>query len=169
MTGRSLEVWTDDGRRCRSTPAAQERTRRVQQVDRAVAEGNPPVGRGDLIDVELFGSTHFLDSLFPGHGPAWAGAEASGHGQLAELPERGPDLFAEQLRLLPGGEVAALADLVEVGEGGIGAPGPCLRGPVDVVREDGDAHRDGDLRGLHRGCAGGAGPAVLPVQPSRRG
>ena len=28
---------------------------RVQQVDRAVVEGNPPVGRGDLIDVELSG------------------------------------------------------------------------------------------------------------------
>jgi len=28
---------------------------RVQQVDRAVVEGNPPVGRRDLIDVELSG------------------------------------------------------------------------------------------------------------------
>jgi hypothetical protein len=26
---------------------------RVQQVDRAVVDGNPPVGRRDLIDVEL--------------------------------------------------------------------------------------------------------------------
>src|ERR1700745_1375540 len=87
-----------------------------------------------------------------------------GNSRLAERPERGTDLVAEELRLFPGGEVAAHADLVKVGEGGIGAPGPGLRGPEDVFREDRDGHRDGDLGGLHRGRAGGAGPAVLPVQ-----
>ena len=36
---------------------------RVQQVDRPVVEGHPPVGRRDLIDVDLFGGIHDGDSL----------------------------------------------------------------------------------------------------------
>jgi len=35
---------------------------------------------------------------------------------LAKSPERRSDLGAEELRLLPGGEVTALVDLVEVRE-----------------------------------------------------
>src|SRR3712207_2747073 len=40
----------------------------------------------------------------------------SQRGQLAKRPERGADLLGEQLRLLPGGEVASLVDLVPVDE-----------------------------------------------------
>ena len=36
---------------------------RAQQVDRAVIECHPPVGPGDLADVELFRSTHGPDSF----------------------------------------------------------------------------------------------------------
>src|SRR5207248_6012504 len=47
----------------------------------------------------------------------------------AQRPERRPDLGREQLGLLPGGEVAALVDLVEVGEVGVDFLGPAARGP----------------------------------------
>jgi hypothetical protein len=47
--------------------------------------------------------------------------------RLAQGPERHPELFREQFRLLPGGEVAALVDLVEVDEVGVGTLGPAAR------------------------------------------
>src|SRR5918995_2426540 len=51
----------------------------------------------------------------------------SQRGQLAKRPECGSDLLGEQLRLLPGCEVAALVDLVEVGEGAVRPPDPAAR------------------------------------------
>src|SRR5690348_7805762 len=113
----------------------------------SVVEGHPPVKRRDLIDVELFCGIHDGDSVSsrpssagPDDGLRGAGPGiARGPGRLTEWPERGPDLGGEQVWLLPGSEMAALVDFVEVGEGGIGAPGPRLRGPVDVVGEDRDA------------------------------
>src|SRR5262249_32616099 len=60
--------------------------------------------------------------------------------------ERRPDLGREQLGFLPGGEVAALVDLVEVGEGGVGLLDPAARGPEDLAGEPGEADREPDLR-----------------------
>ena len=57
---------------------------------------------------------------------------------LAEWPERRTDFGGEQLGLFPGGEVAALVDLVQVGEGGVDllCPAPPLQHDVvdDSVR-----------------------------------
>ena len=39
---------------------------------------------------------------------------------LPKRPERGAEFLGEELRLLPGGEVAALVDLVVIDEVGIG-------------------------------------------------
>src|SRR5215469_125246 len=83
--------------------------------------------------------------------------------------ERGAQLVAEELRLLPGGEVAAAVDLVDVGQSRVGAPRPRLGRPEGILSEDGDADGDTDLRGLHQGCACRARPAVLPVEPAGRG
>ena len=47
--------------------------------------------------------------------------------RFAERSESGAKLRGEKLRLLPGGEVPALVDLVEINQVAIGAPGPCLR------------------------------------------
>src|SRR5215211_6907996 len=47
--------------------------------------------------------------------------------RLAQGPERHPELFREQYRLLPGGEVVALVDLVEAGQVGVGTLGPAAR------------------------------------------
>jgi hypothetical protein len=47
--------------------------------------------------------------------------------RLAQGPERHPELLREQFRLLPGGEVAALVDLVEEGQVGVGSLGPAAR------------------------------------------
>src|SRR6202022_5075699 len=89
--------------------------------------------------------------------------------QLAQRSEGRPDLFGEQPRLFPCRKVPAPVDLVEVGQVSIGAPGPALRGSIDVVRKDRDADGQGDLGRLDRRCTRRAGSAVLPLQAPRRG
>src|SRR5215207_7054924 len=97
---------------------------------------------------------------------SWAGTGRNGPGPVsgeergAERPvisdlraqgaERRPELGREELRLLPGREVAALVDLVEVNQIAIGAPGPCLRGSLALPRKHRDGHRERDLVGLLR-------------------
>jgi hypothetical protein len=68
--------------------------------------------------------------------------------RLAQRLERGPELGAEQLRLFPRCEVSALVDLVEVGQVAIGAAGPGLRCPIDVLRKDCNGDRERDFAGL---------------------
>src|SRR5215471_10617362 len=95
---------------------------------------------------------------------------------LAERPEGGAEFFGKQLRLLPGGEVAAPVGLVEVDEVGVELLGPAARGPEDLTGEHREADRELDLRGRmsgRKGCgssafpvrAGGGGPGTRqPVQ-----
>ena len=59
---------------------------------------------------------------------------------LAQWPERRAKLFREELRLFPGGEVAALVGLVEVREVGVDLLRPAARGLEDLAGE----HREGD-------------------------
>src|SRR5436190_7276665 len=79
-----------------------------------------------------------------------------------------PDLFAEQLRLFPGGEMAAPGDLVEVDDVGVALLDPAARGPPDLTRKGGEADRD---RRRRRSLAGrkSLGSSALPVRPGRRG
>src|SRR5262249_10164431 len=99
--------------------------------------------------------------IFSGHKPpAWAIAWAKACGGpvyvavdhvvtiqpgcglwLAQWLERRPDLLSEQFGLFPGGEVAALGGLVEVGEVGVDLLGPAARGLEDLAGEDGEADR----------------------------
>src|SRR5215475_9057412 len=81
---------------------------------------------------------------------------------LTQGLECGANLFGEQLRLLPRCEVAALVDLVEVDEVGIGALHPAPRRLVCLVRKDAHGHRNGDALGVPEAAL------VLPVQPRRR-
>src|SRR3954469_21616321 len=67
-----------------------------------------------------------------------AGEDAS-----ADRREGGADLLREELGLLPGGEVAAARDFVEVVEAGIGLLGPAARGSPDLARERREADRHG--------------------------
>src|SRR3954447_11464016 len=86
------------------------------------------------------------------------------HRHLAKRAERSSHLGREELRLLPGGEVAAPVDLVEVREVGVGHLDPAARGSPDLVGE----RREGDRYGRRRrGLNGEAGPcsSVLPVVP----
>ena len=78
------------------------------------------------------------------------------------------DFFGKQLRLFPGGEVAAPVGLVEVDEVGVDLLDPAARGPEDLAGEGGEADREGDLR---RSLAGRAscGLPALPVRPGGRG
>src|SRR3954452_25543852 len=84
--------------------------------------------------------------------------------RLAKRPERCSDLRGEELRLLPGGEMATPVDLVEVREVGVGHLNPAARGSPDLVRERREADRYGRRR---RRLNGEAGPcsSVLPVVP----
>ena len=89
---------------------------------------------------------------------------------LPKRYERGTELGRKEFGLLPRREVPALVDLMEVDEVAIGAPGPCLGGAIDVLREYRDGDRERDLAGPLR-CRNddAASCAVLPVQPSCRG
>src|SRR5262245_20860249 len=62
----------------------------------------------------------------------------------AQCLEGGPELLAEELRLLPGGEVPAPVDLVEVGEVGVDLLGPAPRRPEDLAGEHREADRERD-------------------------
>src|SRR3954470_22134808 len=84
--------------------------------------------------------------------------DAFGSNRLAERPERRADLGAEQLRLIPRCEVAALVDLMEVDEVAIGTLYPA-------------SWRTPSLAGKDRECSGNGyfplvGDArVLPIEP----
>src|SRR5690242_631513 len=78
----------------------------------------------------------------------------------AQCAERRADLFSEELRLFPGGEVAALVDLVVVDEVGVGPFGPASRRLILLVREDARGHRDGHALGVEE---------ATPVFPSTDG
>src|SRR4051812_8295936 len=81
---------------------------------------------------------------------------------LAKRSEAGAELRGEQVRLLPGGEVTALFDLVEVDELGIRPLGPAARRLVLLAGEHGDRDRDVHALGVEE-------PAlVFPVQTRRR-
>src|SRR5690348_13277590 len=97
-----------------------------------------PSGVGERVVDEVMGSPHTgLDGLVK--------ARADAHRPrlvLAKRPERRANLFGKQLRLFPGGEVAALGGLVEVGEVGVPQFDPAARGPEDLVGERGEADRE---------------------------
>src|SRR5829696_191581 len=75
------------------------------------------------------------------------------------------ELGGEQHGMLPRCEVTAPICLVEVGQVSERTLCPRLWGPVDLLWEHGDGHRDRDLLGLLRGCIREASSAVFPVDP----
>src|SRR5262245_691709 len=80
---------------------------------------------------------------------------------LPQGPEPGAHLACEEFGLFPGGEVAALVDLVEVDEVGIGPLRPAARVLVLLAREDGRGDGGGDAFGVEEAAL------VLPVEASR--
>ena len=81
---------------------------------------------------------------------------------LAQCPERRADFFGEELRLFPGGEVAALVDLVVVDEVGVGPFGPAPRRLILLAGEDADRHRDGHALDVEEATP------EFPVETGRR-
>src|SRR5882757_6590629 len=77
---------------------------------------------------------------------------------LPKRPEAHAKLFGKELRLFPGGEMAALLHLVVVDEIGIGPLRPLPRRLVEFVREDAHGSRDLDALGTEEG------ELVLPVE-----
>jgi hypothetical protein len=89
---------------------------------------------------------------------------------LAQRAECSPHLGGEEHRLLPGGEVAAPVDLVEVGEAGLDNLDPGARGSPDFAGESREADRNRDRRrSLASRMGSGHGPSGLPVPPGGRG
>src|SRR5512139_3120247 len=83
-------------------------------------------------------------------------------GQLsAQRAEGGTQLFGKQLRLLPRGEVAAAARLMEVVERRVRLPGPAFRRAIDLTGE----HRDGDGHLDRRGALRLGAEIVVVVFP----
>src|SRR5687767_6727853 len=82
-------------------------------------------------------------------------------GSSTQGPEGGAYLAREEVRLLPGREVVALVDFVEVDEVGVGLLGPTPRRLIELARKDAHGGRDGDALGVEEiEC-------VLPVQAAR--
>src|SRR5215212_2180880 len=80
----------------------------------------------------------------------------------AQRPERRPELLAEDLRLLPGGKVAALVDFVEVDEVGVGLLCPAAGRLILLAGKDRHGDRNGDALGVEEAAL------VLPIE-ARRG
>src|SRR5215475_7425267 len=99
----------------------------------------------------------------------WGGGSADLVGRrlrsgLAQCPERRAQLFGKQLRLFPGGEVAASFGLVEVDELVVGLLGPAARRLDVLLGKYRDGRREGNVGG---GVEVLAGYGLLPVQPRR--
>src|SRR5262249_47028299 len=76
----------------------------------------------------------------------------------AQWSEARAQLFDEELRLLPGGEVAAPVDLVEVREVGVDRLDPAARGSPELAGERREADRNRDRR---RSLAGRTGCGLV--------
>src|SRR5581483_9757249 len=88
--------------------------------------------------------------------------------QLSQRSERGAQLFREERRFLPRGEVTALVDLVEVdGDVGVSPLDPAARGTPNLSGERRKADRDRDRRGRLTGCTN-AFLCFFPVRARRR-
>src|SRR5262249_21625203 len=70
----------------------------------------------------------------------------------AKRAEGGPDLFREELRLLPRGEVAAPVGFVEIDQVWVDLLRPAAGRLEDLAGEDGECNRERELRGLRPGC-----------------
>src|ERR1700722_1980371 len=81
--------------------------------------------------------------------------------RLAKRSERSPDIFSEQFRLFPSGEVSAFQGPVVVKQIGISFLGPALRGLKDLVWKSADGNRDLDPSGIEKATL------VFPIETSR--
>src|ERR1700736_1099704 len=111
------------------------------------------------------------DSLFAcvsATGLPFADRVCLAHGYLAHRSKRRTHLLAEELGLLPRGEVATLVDLVEVDDVRVRRLDPAARRPPDLARERCEAERD--RRRRQRLLAGSrrVWPVGLPVRPRCR-
>src|SRR5690242_21728388 len=75
--------------------------------------------------------------------------------------KRVADLGCEQVRLLPGGEVAAFVDRVEVHDVRVARVDPAARRPPDLARQRGDGDWDRRGREVRAACGGAVGPGLL--------
>src|SRR5262249_25540583 len=84
----------------------------------------------------------------------------------AQRSEARANLVAEELRLLPGGEVPALVEPVVVDQFGVRPLGPTPGRRIEFVREDAHGNRDGDAFDAEKGELA-EGHELLPVETGR--
>src|SRR4029453_13246248 len=86
----------------------------------------------------------------------------------SKSPERGSHLCGEDVRLLPGGEMAAPLGFVEIGDVRIRLLDPAARGGEDLAGERREADRSRHRwRSLTRSERLGLGLRALPVRAGR--
>src|SRR5438128_12171476 len=79
----------------------------------------------------------------------------------SQRPEGGTNLGGEEFRLLPGREVVALVDFVEVDEVGVGLLGPTPLRLIELSKEDAQGSRKRDVLDVEEA------ELVLPVETTR--
>src|SRR5262249_21333723 len=85
-----------------------------------------------------------------------------GHGHLPKRPECGAQLLGEQLRLLPGSEVATLVDLVVIDQVGVRPLRPASWCLILLAGKDAHGHWNGDALGVEEATP------IFPVEARRR-
>src|SRR5918994_477084 len=109
-----------------------------------------------------FASSRSITPFQPKAWRRWRARTLPDGPRSTQRPERGADLLTEELRLLPGGEVAALVDLVVIDEVGICLLCPTPRRLILLARKDAHSHRNGDALGVEKATL------VFPVETRRR-
>src|SRR5262249_22958051 len=140
----------------------------VEEIERVAAAGRQSCS---IFQRSLsFSIASILSKITSSEKRPWRQGLFSGAGdsRSAKRSERRPKLVCKDLRLLPGGEVTALVDLVVVDDVRVGGLDPTPRGLEDLAGEGRETDRDVDRR---RRLAGGAsgGLCALPIRPRRRG
>src|SRR5689334_3238898 len=82
---------------------------------------------------------------------------------IAQRSKAGANLFAEEFRLFPCGEVTALREPVVMDQFGICALRPAPRRGIEFVREDAHRHRDRDALDVEKTVS-----PKLPIETTAR-
>src|ERR687898_420695 len=109
-----------------------------------------------------FASSRSITPFQPKAWRRWRARTLPDGPRSTQRPERGADLLTEELRLLPGGEVAALVDLVVIDEVGIRLLRPTPWRLILLAGKDAHGHRDGDALGIEEASF------VLPIETRGR-
>src|SRR3954471_18868251 len=130
----------------------------VRLLAQPVNAGQRPEVHEDCVSKQL-GGTEWLRVEPLSRLAERGNARTRKYGHLAKRAEPRAQLGGVQLRLLPGGEVPAAVDLVEVDEVGVRLLRPAPGDLEELVRKDTHRNRNGDVPDVGEAAV----PQVLPV------